>query len=291
MAKSMEAKFRARIARKALKEVGQDACSRKTNKKKGYFTSCHSGSPGGPPELWCSDFARWVWWKAGAAKTGPKMGASPLNAESGTFGRYGKLRRKPRVGDAVLFGYNGHINKPVPKNPDAQHVAIVVEVNSNGTIRSVSGDLNGESGSNAHFAATSSVVHDLPYSSKIGSSDPNAPNNPVSGYVSPVENVLPYSRPRIINMVKEGVAEELRTELGHSGVTPAQGAKAAVKAKDTVAELRGKIDALTNNVETLANNLATLMQQLQTPAPPAKGAGPVPNGGTRRRRAGSRTPR
>ena len=277
MAKSMEAKFRARIARKALKQEGQTACSRKTAGTKGFFTSCHSGVASGPPELWCADFARWVWWKAGAANTGPKMGTRILNAESGSFGKYGKLRRKPRVGDAVLFGYNGHINKPVPKNPNANHVAIVVQVNPNGTIRSVSGDINGELGFNAHFAATSSVVHDKPYRSKIGSSDPRAPNtSPVGGYVSPVEDDMPYSKPQIIKMVKEGVHEELRTELGHSGITPAQGAKAAVDAKQAIADLSDKVDALT-----------ALVNQLLQPASPD---GPAPNGGTRGRRGRTRTP-
>jgi hypothetical protein len=37
MAKSMEAKFRARIARKALKQVGQTACSRKTAGQEGLL--------------------------------------------------------------------------------------------------------------------------------------------------------------------------------------------------------------------------------------------------------------
>jgi len=258
MAKSMEAKFRARIARKALNQVGQTACSRKTAGKKGFFTSCNSGFPGGPPELWCADFARWVWWKAGAANTGPKMGTRILSAESGSFGKYGKLRRKPRVGDAVLFGYNGRINRPVPKNPDADHVAIVVEVNPNGTIRSVSGDLNGEPGPN--FAATSSVVHDKPYRSKIGTSDPLAPNNPVSGYVSPVEDVMPYSKKQITQMVKDGVAAELDTELDGTGITPAQGAKAAVQAQQTLAELAQQVSDLTKYLKQHLPDLPRMEQ-------------------------------
>jgi hypothetical protein len=247
MAKSMEDKFRARIARKALEQVGQTACSRMTAGKKGFFTSCNSGFPGGGPEFWCADFARWVWWKAGAVNTGPKVGTRILTAESGSFGKYGKLRRKPRVGDAVLFNYNGSINKPVPKSPNADHVAIVVEVKPNGTIRSVSGDLNGVPGQN--FAATSSVVHDKPYRSEIQTSDPLAPNSPVSGYVSPVEDVMPYSKKQITQMVKDGVAAELNTKLDGTGITPAQGAKAAVHTRQALAELAQQVADLTAYVK------------------------------------------
>ena len=87
---------------------------------------------------------------------------------------------------------------------------------------------------------------------------------------------MPYSKQKIINMVKEGVAEELNTELGHSGITPAQGAKAAVDAKRAIADLSAKVDALTAFVHD------------HFPSPPADG--PAPNGGTRGRRAGTRTP-
>jgi surface antigen len=305
MAKSMEAEFRARIARKAIKEVGQRACSRKTAGRKGYFASCDSGFPGGPPQFWCADFARWVWWKAGAVNTGPKMGNRILTPESGSFAKYGKLRRKPRVGDAVLFNYNHNIH-----NPNADHVAIVVKVNPNGTIRSVSGDLNGQRGSDAHFAATSSVVHDNPYKSAIGSSDPQAPNSPVSGYVSPVEDDMPYTKKQITQMVKDGVAAELNTELGDSGITPAQGAKAAVQTHQDLEQLRQTVDALAafvhthlpgppapadgpthQDLEQLRQTVDALAAFVHThlPGPPAPADGPAPNSGTPGRRAGTRT--
>ncbi len=60
MAKSMEYKFRARIASIAKKEQSQTACSRETGNRKGYFTSCHRFVTHGAPEYWCSDFVRWV---------------------------------------------------------------------------------------------------------------------------------------------------------------------------------------------------------------------------------------
>lgn len=278
MAKSMEAKFRAKIARKAIKEVGQRACTRETDGKAGYFTSCNGN--GGQPEYWCSDFARWIWWKARAVNTDPKMGSRLLTAESGSFAKYGKLRRKPRVGDAVLFNYNKNI-----KSPNADHVAIVVKVNKNGTIRSVSGDLNGRRGSQADFASTSLVVHDRPYNGAIDSSDLQAPNSPVSGYISPVEDDMPYTKKQIRQLVKDGVAAEMKTEIGNSGITPAQGAKAAVHAHQELQLLRQQVEALAKSVaQFVADHPAVTPAPLNgPPAPPANGPGST--SGTRRRTA------
>ena len=300
MAKSMEDKFRARIARIAKGEVGQGVCTRMTDGKPGYFTSCHGGFK--EPEFWCSDFARWVWWKAGAIKAAPGT-KTPLNAAAGRFVLYGKgkLRRRPRVGDAVLFGYNHNIHNPV-----ANHVAIVVKVNPNGTIRSVSGDLNGESGSDEHFAATSSVVHDKPYTSAIDSFGPNAPNGPVSGYVSPVEDDMPYTerkitelvkkgvaaelkarstKQEILDLVKKGVAAELSAPIGTSGITPAQGAKAAVHAQNALAGLAQQLTDLTALVKALPAATQTPTGTTQTPT----GTTTTPTG-TTRTPTGTRTP-
>jgi CHAP domain len=304
MAKSMEAKFRARIARIAKGEVGQRACSRMTDGKPGYFTSCHGGFK--EPEFWCSDFARWVWWKAGAINAAPGT-KTPLNAAAGRFVLYGKLRRRPRVGDAVLFDYNHNIHDPV-----AAHVAIVVKVNPNGTIRSVSGDLNGDPGSDEHFAATSRVVHDKPYTSAIDSFGPNAPNGPVSGYVSPVEDDMPYTerkitelvkkgvaaelkarstKQEILDLVKKGVAAELSAPIGTSGITPAQGAKAAVHAQNALAGLAQQLTDLTALVKALPAATQTPTGTTTTPT----GTTTTPTGTrtptrTTRTPTGTRTP-
>jgi CHAP domain len=254
MAKSMEAKFRARIATIARKERGQTACSRKTAGKKGYFTSCDRGVAGGKPEFWCSDFARWVWWKAGAINTAP--GTDILTAAAGTFVKYGKLRTRPRVGDAVLFGYNKD-----PHNPTALHVGIVVQVNAN-TIVSVSGDIGGQDGSEAHFSATSRVTLDNAYSRAIDSSDPNAPNHPLSGFVSPVEDDMPYTKKQITKMVQEGVDAELNTKLAGTNITPAQGMKAAFDAQETL-----------KNLTMQVNELKDLVSRALPPVPPAEAGG------------------
>src|SRR5580658_5904491 len=145
------------IATLALANVGMMACS--TNSLGGsYFDSSCMGN-GGSPEYWCADFALWVWANAGVSNV------SGLDAAAGSFYVYGQnngtLTDVPAVGDAVVFDYSG--------GGVADHVAIVTQVNSDGTIETVSGDWNGDNGSEATFSSTSQVVLNSPaYSSKIG---------------------------------------------------------------------------------------------------------------------------
>jgi CHAP domain len=148
----------------AHQNLGMKACSTNSAGGTGYYTSCTGN--GGQPEFWCSDFARWVWAQAGRDTVG-------LNAESGSFGLYGPLHSTPHLGDAALFNYNG--------NGNADHVALVVQVNSNGTIVTIGGDENGVEGPT--WARTASVVKDGPYSSALGYS--SAMGMTISGYVSP----------------------------------------------------------------------------------------------------------
>ena len=193
--------FRAKIAAIAEGEQGQTPCSRKTGKKKGYFSSCHSLANPSLPELWCADFVRWVWWKAGAINTAP--GTNTLTPGAISFLDYGPLRKKPRVGDAVLFDREDN-------PPRMGHVAVVTEVRADGTIVSVGGDEGGRSGTDAHFAATARVIRDGPYNAKPGTSDSGAPNSPLVGYVSPVEDDMPFTDNEIRNLVKQGVRAELK---------------------------------------------------------------------------------
>ena len=83
-----------------------------------------------------------------AVGLGEREGAgntSELDAAAGSFYVYGQnhgtLSNTPAVGDAVVFDYQG--------GGVADHVAIVTQVNSDGTIETVSGDWNGDSGSEA----------------------------------------------------------------------------------------------------------------------------------------------
>jgi CHAP domain-containing protein len=282
MAKSQASRsFRAKVVDRAMREKDKMACSRKTAGKRGYFTSCHSDGGHGPPELWCADFVRWVWWKAGAINAGPNTHI--LTPAAASFGDYGRVRRsRPRVGDAVLFGYSR-------KAHTAAHVAIVVQVNADGTIVSVGGDEGGEPGTDAHFAATSRVCVDGPYNGAHGSVDPSSPGapHPLSGYVSPVEDDMPYTKKQIRNLVKQAVAAELHAGLNDHHTTAAQGAQAAVDAERKLTGLEHDVADLSRKVQrALDAQAATTL----TTTPPADPDGAPADRGTPAPRASSGTP-
>jgi hypothetical protein len=94
-------------------------------------------------EFWCSDFAKWVWRRAGV-----KSGLGTLNPAAASFYTWARQHRQrprfgshaPGVGDAVVF-YPPWA--PVPNGHYADHVGIVVAVNSNGTVNLVNGDFGG----------------------------------------------------------------------------------------------------------------------------------------------------
>jgi hypothetical protein len=169
------------VASLALANVGGSACG--TNSLGGHgFDSACTGN-GGQPEYWCADFARWVWEQQGAAST------SELNAAAGSFYVYGQnhgtLSNTPAVGDAVVFDWHG--------DGTADHVALVTQVNSNGTIETVSGDWNGQNGSEATFSSTSHVVLNSPaYAPTVGSS-PGVMGMTISGFIAPVGLSVPYA--------------------------------------------------------------------------------------------------
>ena len=85
---------------------------------------------------------KWVWENNGVDTSG-------LNAASGSFYVYGQnhgtLPNTPSVGAAVVFDYHG--------GGSADHVAIVTRVFGDGTIETVSGDWNGQNGSEASSRA------------------------------------------------------------------------------------------------------------------------------------------
>ena len=159
----------------AKANAGKGACSTNSHGGKGFDSSCTGN--GGLPEYWCADFARWVWARAGVLHTGE------LTAAAGSFYVYGQhhgtLSKTPHVGDAVVFDYHG--------GGSADHVAIVTQVNSNGTIETMSGDWDGQSGSEAHFASTSHVILNTPaYSHAVGSK-PAEMGMTISGFIAPVK--------------------------------------------------------------------------------------------------------
>jgi hypothetical protein len=162
------------IAALALANVGKKACSVNSLKGKAFYSSCTGN--GGLPEYWCADFARWVWANAGVADT------DSLDAMAGSFYTYGveydTLTARPAVGDAVVFDYTGH--------GIAQHVAIVTQVNPDGTIESVSGDWGGRGNTEGGYSSTSIVHNDSPaYPGQLATS-PNAMGTTISAFVAPV---------------------------------------------------------------------------------------------------------
>jgi hypothetical protein len=181
----------ARVARIARRENGNHACDHG-----GYFSSCVNHEP---HEEWCADFARWVWSQARV------LHADELTPEAGSFGEYGRkygsgLHTRPRVGDAVLFnfrwqGAHGH------EKGNADHVAIVVRVFPNGYIRSIGG--NEVTGN-----FQTSYVHRDYYSGATEYS--SYWNYSITGYVSPLEDDMPYTEAQIRNLVKQGVRQELK---------------------------------------------------------------------------------
>ena len=162
------------IASLALENVGKGACSLNTHGSYNFGSSCTGN--GGQPEYWCADFAKWVWAEAGASNT------SELTAAAGSFyvygQRHGTLHSNPVVGDAVVFNYAG--------NGYADHVALVVRVHANGTIETVSGDWNGQGGSQAEFASTASADLNVPAYPGVVGSTPGTMGMQISGFISPV---------------------------------------------------------------------------------------------------------
>jgi hypothetical protein len=161
------------IASVALANVGLGACSTNSDGSRGFASSCNGN--GGQPEYWCADFARWVWAAAGTTDT------AGLSAAAGSFYVYGEthgtLSTTPAVGDAVVFNYHG--------NGSADHVAIVTQVNANGTIETASGDWGGYGNSEAAFSSTSHVVLNAPaYGWGVGTT-PGEMGMTISGFIAP----------------------------------------------------------------------------------------------------------
>ncbi len=168
-----EALTGADIAGLALANLGGRACGTNSLGGGAFESSCVGN--GGQPEYWCADFVKWVWRNRGANVSG-------LNAAAGSFYTYGQnhgtLSNTPTVGAAVVFDYHG--------GGRADHVAIVTAVRPDGRIETVSGDWNGQDGSEAFFSSTSRVIVNSPaYSPAVGST-PGIIGMTISGFIRPV---------------------------------------------------------------------------------------------------------
>jgi len=149
-----------RIVAIAEANLGKGACSKNSAGGKGFYTS--SNGAGGQPEAWCADFVKWVWAEAG-------MDVEWLTPAAGSFGEYGPVMTTPQVGDAALYNYDGQ--------GYADHVALVVAVNANGTYVRIGGDEG-----NHHSYSTTTVDRDGPFRSKVGNTDSG---QKLSGFVRP----------------------------------------------------------------------------------------------------------
>jgi len=156
----------------AVANVGEGACSANSAGGTDFESSCTGN--GGSPEYWCADFVQWVWEQAGVDTEG-------LDAAAGSFYTYGQnfgtLHTTPSLGDAAVFNYQG--------GGYADHVAIVIQVNADGTIETVSGDWNGDGATEAAFSSTSLVVLNTPaYAATVGTT-PGVMGMVIGGFISP----------------------------------------------------------------------------------------------------------
>jgi len=166
-----------------------------------------------------------------------------LTPGAGSFGEYGRKHgtgphKKPRVGDAVIFNYD--------RGSYAAHVAIVVRVFPGGDIASIGGN---EVTDNLQ----TSYVHRDVYSGETKFSP--YWNYTISGYVSPVEDDMPYTQKQILKLVKQGVAAELSAGGTKDEILALvkQGVAAELNAGGT--GIDGKLD--------------TLLKRVPEPPPPA----------------------
>ncbi|MFJ3789442.1 CHAP domain-containing protein, partial [Kitasatospora sp. NPDC090091] len=172
------------IASTAIGQLGSDACG---NSGSGYYVSgtgqtnsCYGGETA---HAWCADFAGWVW-----ARNGVKN-LAVLNDLANSFQTYannnqGGLSSTPHVGDAVFF----HPSSRSSSFTTYDHVAIVVAVNSNGTIDYVGGNQGGGSVTRNsgmpgtvgayEWSVKGTAVHLAGYASPVlSNSAPTAPNS------------------------------------------------------------------------------------------------------------------
>jgi hypothetical protein len=160
------------IAALAVANVDGTACGTNSIGDTAFETSCTGN--GGLPEYWCADFAMWIWEHNGVNITN-------LTAAAGSFYVYGQdhgtLSDSPALGDAVVFDYAG--------DGVADHVAIVTQVKSDGTIETVSGDWNGDNGTEAQFASSSHVVLNTPAYASTVDTVPAPMGMTISGFIAP----------------------------------------------------------------------------------------------------------
>jgi hypothetical protein len=170
---SIDESTRTRIVTLTTANLGKGACSTNSLGGVGFHTSCKGDA--GQPEYWCADFAIWVWAEAGVDTGGLDAGARSFHSYGS---QHGTLSSTPALGDAVIFSTTNSVS-------NIDHVAIVSQVKSNGTIETISGDWGGRGSGEAQFSSTSHVVRNAPaYSCAVGSR-PGVMGMYIVGYIRP----------------------------------------------------------------------------------------------------------
>jgi hypothetical protein len=169
----------------AQANVGKMACDDNSLGGQGFESSCYGNN--GQPEYWCADFVKWCWENAG-------LNVDQLDAGAVSFWKYGAANQTlhtkdndpgyvPQVGDAVVFAYSP--TGGWDGGPTAAHVAIVTSVSPDGnTIGTISGDWNGQMGTEAYFSSTSHAIDNGTYYDGYGWC--SAIGYSLDGFVSPI---------------------------------------------------------------------------------------------------------
>ncbi|HXV95775.1 MAG TPA: peptidoglycan-binding protein [Gaiellaceae bacterium] len=134
-------------ARAGVKEKGTD-----TGKRVRQYQGADSYRPRPDTNyFWCASFIVWCYREARRVLEETGRSASVPETEKAAR-RHGWVKKRPKPGDIVCvqFAFNGL--PPVDMTPD--HIAIVVDVLGDGSVRTVEGNTNGESGGQGVFVKT-----------------------------------------------------------------------------------------------------------------------------------------
>lgn len=96
-------------------------------------------------EVWCADFAKWVWAQAGVTAGMDTLDAGAASFYSWALGQGQKPvvdGGRPEPGDAVVFYKPGRVDA----GTSADHVGLISAVNADGTVDLVNGDFLGPGG-------------------------------------------------------------------------------------------------------------------------------------------------
>ena len=157
--------------------------------------------------------SQWVWAEEG-------LDTSGLNPAAGSFVYSGagtvhtSSSYQPQVGDAIVYEYEIDGNG----TDVASHVGIVTAVNSDGSIDTENGDFNGDSGTEAEFSSTSSVVEaTIPSSQDAVGDTPSSTGMEITDYVTPSGSGFDLGRLRGVVPVEQGQLYNYDSASGNPG--------------------------------------------------------------------------